>query len=79
VAGAVNMPFYIFKVSADNSLEYLDEEEKYKPAKEKVNTLRAAHAPDDGTTYRMVFAHSVGQGELLLSPSESSDKVIGDD
>ncbi|MES9992743.1 MAG: decarboxylase [Candidatus Thiodiazotropha sp.] len=73
------MPFFIFKVSADNSLEYLDEEEKYRPAKEKVKQLRAAQAEDDGTTYRMVFANSVGQGELLLSPTESTDKVIGDD
>ncbi|MEW8027218.1 MAG: decarboxylase [Candidatus Thiodiazotropha sp.] len=73
------MPFYIFKVSADNSLEYLDEEEKYKPAKEKVKKLRAAYTQDDGVAYRMVFANSVGQGELLLSPTESSKKVIGDD
>ncbi|MET0070333.1 MAG: decarboxylase [Candidatus Thiodiazotropha sp.] len=73
------MPFFIFKVSADNSLEYLDEENKYRPAKEKVKKLRAEQTEDDGTSYRMVFANSVGQGELLLSPTESSDKVIGDD
>ena len=73
------MPFYVFKISADNSLEYLDEEEKYKPAKEKLKKLRAAHTQDDGVTYRCVFANSVGQAELLLSPTESSDKIIGDD
>lgn len=73
------MPFFIFKVASDHSLEYLDEEEKYRPAKEKVKKLRAAHTQDDGTTYRMVFASSIGQGELLLSASDSSDKVIGDD
>ncbi|MET0002372.1 MAG: decarboxylase [Candidatus Thiodiazotropha sp.] len=73
------MPFYIFKVSADNSLEYLDEEEKYKSAKEKVNKLRAAHALSDDISYRMVFANSIGQGELLLSPTESSERIIGDD
>ncbi|MEW8508522.1 MAG: decarboxylase [Candidatus Thiodiazotropha sp.] len=73
------MPFFIFKVSSDNSLEYIAEEEKYRPAKEKVKQLRATHALDDGTTYRMVFANSVGQGELLLSPTESTDRVIGDD
>jgi hypothetical protein len=73
------MPFYLFKISTDKSLEYLDEEEKYKPAKERLKNLRAAHGQVDGTTYRMVFANSVGQGELLLSPTESSDKVIGDD
>jgi hypothetical protein len=73
------MPFYIFKISADNSLAYLDEEEKYRPAKEKVKKLRAAHSTDDGASYRMIFANSVGQGELLLSATESSDKIIGDD
>jgi hypothetical protein len=73
------MPFFIFKVAADHRLEYLDEEEKYRAAKEKVKQLRAAHTRDDGTTYRMVFANSVGQAELLLSPSDSGDKVIGDD
>lgn len=73
------MPFYIYKLSADNRLEYLDEEEKYRPAKEKLKKLRGAHSQDDGTTYRMVFANSVGQGELLLAPTQSSDKVIGDD
>ncbi|MEW8288943.1 MAG: decarboxylase [Candidatus Thiodiazotropha endolucinida] len=73
------MPFYIFKVSADNSLEYLDEEEKYKAAKEKVNKLRAALVRSDDTSYRMVFANSVGQGELLFSPTESSERIIGDD
>jgi hypothetical protein len=73
------MPFYIFKVAADNSLEHLGEEEKYRPAKEKVKQLRAAHTQDDGTTYRMIFANSVGQAELLLSPTESSEKIIGDD
>ncbi|MES9827703.1 MAG: decarboxylase [Candidatus Thiodiazotropha sp.] len=73
------MPFYIFKVSADNSLLYLDEEKKYKSAKEKVNELRAAHVRSDDTRYRMVFANSVGQGELLLAPTESSERIIGDD
>jgi hypothetical protein len=73
------MPFFIFRVAADQSLEYLDEEEKYRAAKEKVKKLRATHTQDDGTTFRMVFASSIGQGQLLLSASDSSDKVIGDD
>ena len=73
------MPFYIFKISATNELEYLDEEEKYKPAKEKLRVLRSAHEQDDGTTYRMVFANTIGQGEKLLSATEQDDKIIGDD
>ncbi|MCU7862867.1 MAG: decarboxylase [Candidatus Thiodiazotropha sp. (ex Lucinoma borealis)] len=73
------MPFFVFKISADNKIEYIDEEEKYRPAREKVKKLRAAHNVDDGTTYRMIFANSIGQGEILLSPTESDNRIIGDD
>jgi hypothetical protein len=73
------MPFFIFKVTADQSLEYLDEEEKYKPAREKVRSLRAAHQGEDGVTYRMVFAKTIGQGETLLTPSNTDHRIIGDD
>lgn len=73
------MPFFIFKISTENELEYLDEEEKYRAAREKVRNLRAAQETDDGTTFRMVFAKTVGQGEKLLSATEQDDKIIGDD
>ncbi|MCU7906263.1 MAG: decarboxylase [Candidatus Thiodiazotropha sp. (ex Epidulcina cf. delphinae)] len=73
------MPFFIFKISADNKIEYLDEEEKYRLAREKVRNLRATHATDNGVNYRMIFANSVGQGETLLSPTEHDEKIIGDD
>ena len=73
------MPFYIFKISAEDELEYLCEEEKYRPAREKVRSLRSNQDVDDGGTFRMIFASSVGQGEKLLTSSESDDKIIGDD
>jgi hypothetical protein len=73
------MPFFIFKISAQNALEYLGEEEKYRQARERVRALRAVHETDDGTTYRMVFANSVGQGEKLLTSTEHDNKIIGDD
>ncbi|MEJ2466227.1 MAG: decarboxylase [Candidatus Thiodiazotropha sp.] len=73
------MPYFIFKISSENELEYLSEEEKYRPAREKVRQLRAAHEAADGATYRMVFANSVGQGEKLLAATEQDDKIIGDD
>lgn len=73
------MPFFIFKISPQNELEYLGEEEKYRPAREKVRALRGAHQTEDGATYRMVYAKSVGQGEKLLTATEQDDKIIGDD
>jgi hypothetical protein len=73
------MPFYIFKISPDHTMEYLDEKDKYRAAKDVVRNLRAAHQEADGTSYRMVFANSVGQGETLLTPSNHDHKIIGDD
>jgi hypothetical protein len=78
-SGSFRMPFFIFKIDTDNRLEYIGEEEKYRPARERVRTLRAGLEPGDGSTYRMVFANSVGQGETLLSVTERDDKIIGDD
>lgn len=72
------MPFFIFKISAGHELEYLAEEEKYRPAREKVRLLRAADE-DSSVTYRMVFANTLGQGEKLLSVTEHDGKIIGDD
>ena len=73
------MPFYIFKISPSDELEYLDEEEKYRPARDKVKALRKESQTDSGTTYRMIFANTVAQGETLLTSSAQDDKIIGDD
>ena len=73
------MPFFIFKISAQQDVEYIDEEDKYRPAREKVRALRAGQNEEDGATYRMVFAKTVGQGQKLLTATEQSDKIIGDD
>lgn len=73
------MPFYIFKISTEHTIEYLGEEEKYPSARKRIRDLRAADGSCEKTTYRMVFAASVGQGERLLSTSQREDGIIGDD
>jgi hypothetical protein len=73
------MPFYIFKVNADKTTEYLDEAEKYRDARDKVRTLRIQHTATDGITYRMVHAKSIGQAEILLAPNHKEERIIGDD
>lgn len=73
------MPFYIFKISQNEELEYLDAAEKYREARDKVRTLRK-EAPEASTDiYRMIFASTVAQGEKLLTSSAHEDKIIGDD
>ena len=73
------MPFYIFKISPSEVFEYIDAEEKYRAARDRVRTLRSAAPEDDGHTYRMIFASTVAQGEKLLASSPQDDKIIGDD
>ena len=41
------MPFFIFKIIGEKELEYIGEEEKYRPAREQVRELRAAHQAAD--------------------------------
>ena len=73
------MPFYIFKISPSEELEYIDSEEKYRAAKDRVRALRAEAPADDNHTYRMIFASTVAQGEKLLASSGKDDRIIGDD
>ncbi|MEN8179399.1 MAG: decarboxylase [Pseudomonadota bacterium] len=73
------MPFYIFKISPSEELEYIDSEEKYRAARDKVRALRSTAPADDDHSYRMIFASTVAQGEKLLSSSAQDDKIIGDD
>ena len=74
------MPFYIFKISPSEEFEYIDAEEKYRSARDKIRSLRSGEASsDDKHTYRMIFANTVAQGEKLLTSSTHEDKIIGDD
>ena len=73
------MPFYIFKVSPTNEFEYIDFEEKYRPARDRVRALRSEASTEDKSSYRMIFASTVAQGEKLLTTKTQDDKIIGDD
>ncbi len=73
------MPFYIFKISPSEELEYIDAEEKYRTARDRVRALRSTATADDDHTYRMIFASTIAQGEKLLAASPQEDKIIGDD
>jgi len=73
------MPFYIFKISPSEEMHYIDSEEKYRAARDKVRALRSEAPADDNHTFRMIFASTVAQGEKLLTSSGKEDKIIGDD
>jgi hypothetical protein len=73
------MPYYIFKISPNDELEYLDQDEKYRAARNRVRNIRNQKAADDNSTYRMVFASTVAQAETLLTTTAREDRIIGDD
>ena len=64
------MPFYIFKISPSDGPEYIDMEEKYRPAREKIRTLRKEDPADSDSSYRMIYANTVAQGETLYRISK---------
>ena len=70
------MPFYIFKISPNDELEYLDSAEKYRAARDKVRALRSQAPIDDNHTYRMIFASTVAQGERLPRICDSREKCF---
>ena len=73
------MPFYIFKISPTEEVEYISMEEKYRPARDQVRALRKEMPEGDKSTYRMIFANTVAQGKTLLTSSARDDIIIGDD
>jgi len=73
------MPLYIFKISPSDELEYVDEKEKYRQARDRVKALRKDNPIGSDATYRMIFASTVAQGEILLTSSARDDRIIGDD
>jgi len=73
------MPFYIFKISPNEEIEYISEEEKYRAARDQVRALRSEMTEADKFTYRMIFANTVAQGKTLLTSTARDDRIIGDD
>ncbi len=73
------MPYYIFKISPTEEVEYISAEESYRVARDKVRTLRKEISADDTGIYRMIFANTVAQGKTLLTSTSRDDRIIGDD
>ena len=73
------MPYYIFKILPSEEVEYIAAEEKYRPARDRVRSLRRELPADDQSLYRMIFANTVAQGKTLITTSARDDKIIGDD
>jgi hypothetical protein len=72
------MPYFIFKISHANRLDYLDMAQDYQQARSKVRQLRAEHSTDEQVDYRLIFANQRAEAEALLSRPRDH-RVIGED
>ncbi|MBK1649746.1 hypothetical protein [Rhabdochromatium marinum] len=72
------MPYFVYKVSPNLQLTYLDTKERYQEARTLVRELRAQASPDEPGEFRLIFAHQQGEAEKLLS-TPRDERVIGED
>ncbi|WPL18041.1 hypothetical protein Thiowin_03092 [Thiorhodovibrio winogradskyi] len=72
------MPYFVYQVSTNRQLTYIDTKERYQDARTLVRELRAKNSADDKGEYRLIFAHQQGEAEKLLS-TPRDERVIGED
>jgi len=72
------MPYFVYRIEPENKLEYVDNYEKYRDAKVKINELRKAETAESEAICRMIHAANKSNAEkLLLVPRD--ERIIGDE
>jgi hypothetical protein len=70
------MPYFVYKVNQDRSVEYLENFDDFKSAKTLCRDKREALTPEDTYTVRLVFAKNKKEAEnLLRTPRKPSTPV----
>jgi hypothetical protein len=70
------MPYFVYKVEQDRSVEHLDTFDDFATAKKLCREQREALTPGDTSTVRMVFAKNTKEAEnLLRTPRKPSTPV----
>ncbi|MGD2021356.1 MAG: hypothetical protein PVJ30_01975 [Thiohalocapsa sp.] len=72
------MPYFVYRVSPNLDLRYIDTKDRYQDARALVRSLRQERTPDDDGDYRLIFANQQGEAEKLLS-TPRDERVIGED
>ncbi len=71
------MPFFVYRIAPENTLEHIETFEKYRDAKLKLNELRKAEQEGSKVISRMIHAANRSNAErLLLAPRD--ERIIGD-
>lgn len=72
------MPYYVYKVYNNRTLEPVDVHDKYRDAKLRARDLRAELGQDADFTYRLIFARSETEAERLLT-QKREPRPLGED
>lgn len=72
------MPYFVYKVFTNKTLEPVATCDKYREAKLKVRELRRDLAGESEFTYRMVFARHETEAERLLT-QKREPRPLGED
>lgn len=72
------MPYFVYKVSPNLQLSYIDTKDRYQDARAIVRSLREQRGEGDDWDYRLIFAKQQGEAEKLLS-TPRDERVIGED
>ena len=60
------MPYFIYRVSPQRFLTYLDKFAEYKQARDVARQARQQQGDDDQDTIKVIFAKDSGEAEMLL-------------
>lgn len=71
------MPYFVYQISPQRKLTYIDTHTRYKDARAQVRQLREQQGTA-GDDIRMIFAQQQSEAERLLS-TPRDERVIGED
>ena len=60
------MPYYIYRVSPQRFLKYLEEYPEYREAREHARSLRAQQDDEEPDIIKIIFAKDQAEAEALL-------------
>lgn len=61
------MPYFVYKIYPNRTLDFIDEFDKYQDAKKKTRELRTELKAEDTHTFRLVHAHHEREAQRLLT------------
>lgn len=72
------MPYFVYKIFAKKQLELVEEFAKYRDAKDRVRSMRAALAEDADHNVRLIHAKHPAEAERLLTQTREP-RPLGED